>query len=104
MIKVRMDGLGILKGGQGKATVYINKTDMPEALALNESVVVMGPDVDAATVMPVSDVMLRNIHGSLRATLDELEAALAEIAGELVPDAREGEGHETEEVANGPVS
>ena len=37
MIKGHMDGLMVLKGGQGKATVYFTKDMMHGALDLNET-------------------------------------------------------------------
>jgi hypothetical protein len=43
MIKGHMDGLMVLKGGQGKATVYFTKDMMHGALDLNET------DIDIAS-------------------------------------------------------
>lgn len=42
MIKGHMDGLQVLKGGQGKATIYFKKEEMHGALDLNEQDIVIG--------------------------------------------------------------
>ena len=74
MIKGKLDGLQVLKGGQGKATIYFTKEVMHGALDLNESEVMLGKFVeDKAEVLPVELSIVSNVREILVRAIDEID-------------------------------
>jgi hypothetical protein len=75
MIKGHIDGLQVLKGGQGKATVYFSKDAMHGALDLNgQDVTISRDSCEQASVLPSHKTLLANIEDGLERLLDEVRA------------------------------
>jgi len=74
MLKCRVDGLQVLKGGQGKATIYFSKEAMHGALDLNEQDVVIGlAEVEQVKESPY-DVYKHSIMGMVDNLIDTIRA------------------------------
>lgn len=74
MLKCHMDGLQVLKGGQGKATIYFTKSEMHGALDLNEQDIIIGlPEIEQSEVSPYS-----GLKESIMARVDDLIAKIKE--------------------------
>ena len=78
-MRAKIDGLRVLKGGQGIATIYIDKDSMKEALDLNEQNVTVSLTYDTVVADPSESALfedpLEQAQKSIQEALEYISVA-----------------------------